>query len=89
MSFSKAVLSLAFIAFIPTLALAGTIIHVPQDQATIQAGIDAALDGDTVLVSPGTYYENIIFNGRAITVASANGPPSRSSMARQILPERS
>jgi len=55
-------------------AVAGTVIHVPADQPTIQAGIDAAFDGDTVLVSPGTYYENISFNGKAITVTSANGP---------------
>jgi len=46
------------------------IINVPGDQPTIQAGIDAATDGDTVLVDTDTYYENINFNGKAITVAS-------------------
>jgi hypothetical protein len=55
-------------------ASAGTTIHVPADQSTIQAGINAAVTGDTVLVSAGTYYENINFNGKAITVTSANGP---------------
>src|SRR6202020_982243 len=30
--------------------------------------------GDTVLVSPGTYFENINFNGKAIIVTSATGP---------------
>jgi hypothetical protein len=46
------------------------IIHVPASQPTIQAGIDAASDGDTVLVEDNTYLENINFNGKAITVAS-------------------
>lgn len=45
-------------------------IHVPTDVPTIQAGIDASSNGDTVLVSPGTYNENINFNGKAITVTS-------------------
>ena len=55
-------------------ALAQQTIHVPADQPTIQAGMNAANNGDTVLVSPGTYYENINFNGKAITVTSSAGP---------------
>lgn len=46
------------------------IINVPDDQPTIQSGIDVARDSDTVLVSEGTYYENINFNGKKITVCS-------------------
>jgi hypothetical protein len=48
-------------------------IQVPADQPTIQAAINAANDGDTVLVSDGIYLENINFNGKAITVTSVNG----------------
>lgn len=51
------------------LVTAGTI-HVPADQPTIQTGIDSASTRDTVLVADGTYFENIDFKGKAITVAS-------------------
>lgn len=47
-----------------------TIINVPADQPTIQEGINASVDTDTVLVQPGTYVENINYNGKNITVAS-------------------
>ena len=47
-----------------------TILNVPDDFETIQGAIDESEDGDTVLVHPGEYVENINFGGRAITVAS-------------------
>jgi len=50
-----------------------TDIFVPDDYATIQAAINAAANGDTVIVRPGTYQENLSI-GKAITVKSESGP---------------
>ncbi len=47
-----------------------TIRRVPQNFPTIQSGINAAVNGDTVLVSEGTFFENIRYRGKRITVAS-------------------
>ncbi len=64
---------LAFILFCCSLTVIqvnAAIIYVPTDQPTIQTGINAAAIGDTVLVEPGTYLENINFRAKGITVAS-------------------
>ncbi|MFC1618143.1 right-handed parallel beta-helix repeat-containing protein, partial [Patescibacteria group bacterium] len=59
------------------MSASAAIIHVPSEQGTIQAGIDVAVSGDTVLVADGTYSgagnKNLDFNGKAITVQSENG----------------
>jgi len=58
------------VVFIACLTTSATIINVPDDYSTIQAGINASSDGDTVLVQPDTYVENINFNGHNIVLGS-------------------
>ena len=56
------------------------IIEVPGDYPTIQEAIDAAEDGDTILVANGTHTGdgnyNLDFRGRDLTVRSQGGPES-------------
>ena len=73
MKTSSFVFALTCAMALPASSQAATI-RVPADAASIQQAIDAASGGDTVLVSPGTYVENITFRGKAIIVESEQGP---------------
>lgn len=54
------------------------IIYVPDDYPTIQAAINAAIDGQTIIVRDGTYTgagnRDIDFLGKEVTLRSENGP---------------
>lgn len=61
-----------FVILFVTLAIEAhaTVRNVPATYSTIQAAIEASVNGDTVLVAPGTYSENIVFRGKRIVVTS-------------------
>ena len=67
----------ALIGGVPARTGAATL-HVPAGFATIQAGVDAASPGDTVLVASGSYSgagnRDIDFGGKAIVLRSESGP---------------
>jgi len=46
------------------------IINVPGEYETIQEAIESTNEGDTVVVAENTYFENLNFMGKAITVGS-------------------
>lgn len=47
-----------------------TRIFVPATYSTIQSAINHAVNGDTIVVSSGVYFENINFNGKNIVLTS-------------------
>ena len=74
--------------FIPTPALPDRVRLVRQDGTghftTIQSAIDAATTGSTVLVYPGTYYENLVMPGRDIVLTSTD-PYSTPTVAATVI----
>ncbi|MCD4655148.1 hypothetical protein K8T06_14600, partial [bacterium] len=70
-----------FLLFVlmPYVGLAA-VIHVPGDQPTIQSGIDAAIDGDIIMIADGIYSgegnKDLLTSGKAIQIQSENGSAS-------------
>ena len=70
--------ALAAPQFVDVTLLVGGDRHVPSEYETIQAALDAAFDGDHIVVADGIYTgvgnRNLDPLGKTLTVRSANGP---------------
>jgi len=66
----KIILISSILFLFTSLQLKAEIRHVPDEYNFIQFAINDCNDGDVVIVSEGTYYENINFDGRNITLKS-------------------
>jgi hypothetical protein len=65
-----------FLQLLTTFATRADTIRVPKDYPTIQDGVNAASPGDSVVVSPGIYYEHDILVTPAIYLIGENGSSS-------------
>ena len=74
----KSVLCLLVTLAVASQAAFAEVIRVPRDQPTIQAGLNVAKEGDTVLVADGRYTgmgnKWLFFPGPPVTLRSKNGP---------------
>ena len=71
---SVSLASLVLLVLLNASNVAGLTRRVPAQYSLIQQAIAASANGDTVLVSPGTYLEHLDFLGKDVVVRSLNGP---------------
>ena len=66
-------ITLILLAVSPTY---GATLLVPTTYPTIQAALDAAADGDSVVVEPGTYFESVVVPAISVTLLSQSDDPT-------------
>ena len=74
-----AVLLLAF----PAVA---DVIHVPAEQPTVAAAVAVAVDGDLILVSAGTYAQQVDVDGLSISIVGLGSPVKLRSVTVRNIP---
>lgn len=76
--FSYVSILLVLLYTLDSATISATIITVPGDQPTIQAGIDAASDGDTISIAPGDYFESTDLSSKTLRISAADetNPPT-------------
>ncbi len=60
-------------------------LRVPEDYATIQDAVNAAGNGDTILVGPGTYAGGILISGKSVTLTSHYQTAGDPSLVNQTI----
>lgn len=68
-------LAVLFVALFAIPAQAKGIL-VPTDHPTIQAAVDAALEGDEILLEPGTYTDPVVVPAVGLVIRSLSGNPA-------------
>jgi len=63
--------SIVIFSILMVVPVFSTTINIPEDFSTIQEGFDASVDGDTVLVAQGIYYENLILETEIVFASHA------------------
>ena len=63
----------ALLAFFAAGLAAGDVLVVPLDYPTIQAAVDAAVDGDIIEVEPGTYFEAVSIENKSLDIVGVGG----------------
>ena len=81
---SVAIYGFVFSFILVSGAAYGATINVPGDYSSIQLAIEEASDDDLILVDSGTYFENLNFLGKSITLSS-HDPYDPSVVAATII----
>ena len=71
--------------FLTTTSSLADVLQVPDDHPTIQEAIEAAQEGDEILVGPGVWYENLYVN-KQLTITTLSMREEQKASACSGLP---